>query len=95
MAFAQGLGFVTNQYSDTVSVFDLKSLNVLSTIEVGEYPEGIDVTADGRTIVVANWFSNSVSLIDASEMRVIGEIETGDGPRAFGRFISAASARRN
>lgn len=90
VAFAGGRGFVTNQYDDSISVFDAQSLAAIATIDTGEYPEGIDTTADGRQIVVANWFSNSVMVIDPVSLEVIGEIATGDGPRAFGRFLSAA-----
>ena len=59
----------------------------LGTIEVGDYPEGIEATRDGKAIYVANWFSNTMSRVDPLAMKVIGEIETGDGPRSFGDFI--------
>lgn len=91
VAFAGGKGFVSNQYADTVTVFDLATLTPSDLIDVGEYPEGIGATTDGSVIVVANWFSNSVSLIDSTSHEIIGEIATGDGPRAFGTFIAAAS----
>lgn len=87
IAFAAGFGFVTNQYADTVSVFDLTDLTPRATIPVGEYPEGIDATPDGSKVVVANWFSNAVSVIDTKTLTVTTEIATGDGPRAFGRFV--------
>lgn len=89
VAFAGGRGFVTNQYDDSVSVFDAQSLAAVAVIDTGEYPEGIGTSADGRQIVVANWFSNSLTVIDPVSLEVIGEIATGDGPRAFGRFLSA------
>lgn len=90
VAFAGGRGFVTNQYDDSVSVFDAVTFAAIATIDTGEYPEGIDTTADGRQIVVANWFSNSITVIDPLTLEVVGEIATGDGPRAFGHFLSAA-----
>ncbi|MCZ4088932.1 YVTN family beta-propeller repeat protein [Sinorhizobium psoraleae] len=92
VTFASGRGFVTNQYDDSVSVFDAQSLAAVTVIDTGEYPEGIDTTTDGRQVVVANWFSNSLTVIDAESLEIIGEIATGDGPRAFGRFLSAAPA---
>ncbi|WEX74069.1 beta-propeller fold lactonase family protein [Sinorhizobium numidicum] len=95
VAFASGRGFVTNQYDDSVSVFDAHSLAAVAVIDTGEYPEGIDTSADGRRIVVANWFSNSLTVIDSESLEIIGEIATGDGPRAFGRFLSAAPAPRS
>ncbi len=80
MAFARGRAFVTNQYEDTVSVIALDGLTDEGKIDVGEYPEGIDATADEETVIVANWFSNTVSLVDVDRRAVVGEIETGDGP---------------
>ena len=87
IAFTDRRAFVTNQYADSVSVIDLETLTVTDTIDVGEYPEGIDITSDKKTVVVANWFSNTVSLIDAETLEITGEVATGDGPRAFGAFI--------
>jgi YVTN family beta-propeller protein len=89
VAFAQGLGFVTNQYADSVTLFDATTLEMRGTIEVGEYPEGIDTSADGRLVFVANWFSNTITVIDVSRAEVLGEIATGDGPRAFGHFATS------
>jgi YVTN family beta-propeller protein len=62
----------------------------VAVIDTGEYPEGIDTSADGRRVVVANWFSNSLTVIDSESLETIGEIATGDGPRAFGRFLAPA-----
>ena len=87
VAFAAGRAFVSNQYEDTVSVISLDLLQHEAKIAVGEYPEGIDATADGQTVVVTNWFDNTVTLIDANTLTVIKELETGDGPRAFGDFL--------
>lgn len=88
VAFAGNHGFVTNQYDDSVSVFDAATYAPVTVISVGEYPEGIDTTADGKFVVVANWASNTISLIDTKKLEVTGEIATGDGPRAFGQFLA-------
>lgn len=87
VAFAAGHAFVSNQYEDTVSVISLDTLRHELKIDVGEYPEGIDATADGQTVVVTNWFDNTVTLIDATTFTTIKNLETGDGPRAFGDFL--------
>lgn len=87
IAFAAERGFVTNQYGDSVTVFDAGTYAQVAMIDVGGYPEGIDTTADGARIAVANWDSNTLSIIDARNLEVIGEIATGDGPRAFGQFL--------
>ncbi|MHC2859756.1 YVTN family beta-propeller protein [Bradyrhizobium diazoefficiens] len=87
VALAQGRGFVTDQYGGTVSVFDLATLKPVKRINVGDYPEGINATADGKRIIVACWESNTLDIIDTTELKVIGEVKTGDGPRAFGAFL--------
>ncbi len=87
IAFAGQRGFVTDQYSNTVTAFDPTTMTKLGTIDVGDHPEGIAATRDGTVIVVANWGDNSLSLIDPSSLKITGTIETGDGPRAFGDFL--------
>lgn len=87
VALTLGRGFVTDQYGGTVSVFDLASLKPVKRINVGDYPEGIAATADGKRVIVACWESNTLDIIDATDLKVIGEIRTGDGPRAFGAFL--------
>ncbi|MGY4441613.1 YVTN family beta-propeller protein [Bradyrhizobium sp. LM2.3] len=87
VALTLGRGFVTDQYGGTVSVFDVATLKPVKRINVGDYPEGIAATADGKRIIVACWESNTLSIIDAAELKVIGEVKTGDGPRAFGAFL--------
>lgn len=87
VAFASGRAFVTNQYEDTVSVIALDGLTDEGKIDVGEYPEGIDATADGSAVAVANWFDNTITVIDAHSLSVLRQADTCDGPRAFGRFL--------
>jgi len=87
VARAQGRGLVTNQYADSVTAIALDDLAVTATVDMGQYPEGIDATHDKSRIVVADWLFDTVSVIDAASVTVVAEIETGDGPRAFGRFI--------
>jgi len=87
VALANGRAFVSDQYAATVSVFDTESLANLSTIAVGDYPEGIDTASDGRSVLVVNWESNTVQRIDAESLQVTGSAEAADGPRGFGRFI--------
>lgn len=87
IALAGPRGFVTDQYSGTVTVFNLKTLTNVAAIEVGDHPEGIAASRDGRTLTVANWGSNTLSLIDATTLKVTGEIKVPDGPRSFGDFL--------
>lgn len=87
IALTEKRGFVTDQYSGTVTVFDRATLAPETRIEVGDHPEGIATTADGRSVIVANWGSNTLSVIDAETLTVTRAIKTDDSPRAFGDFL--------
>jgi YVTN family beta-propeller protein len=87
VALAKGRGFATDQYGGTVSVFDLATLNPIKRIPVGEYPEGIETSANGNSVYVVNWFSNEVWAIDTSTLAVTAKMAVGDGPRGFGTFL--------
>ena len=63
-AEANGRVFVTDQYAATLSVFDAASFAPIETIDIGEYPEGIEASGDGRFVYVANWFDNTLAKVD-------------------------------
>jgi YVTN family beta-propeller protein len=86
VALAGERGFVTDQYGGTVTVFDSASFRTLATLRVGDYPEGIAPSRDGRRIFVANWDSGTLTAIDVETLAVTGEVRVGEGPRAFGAF---------
>ncbi|MBO0732947.1 MAG: beta-propeller fold lactonase family protein [Methylocapsa sp.] len=92
VALAKGRGFATDQYGGTVSVFDLATLKPVKRISVGEYPEGIEASADGTKVYAVNWFSNDVWAIDSGTLNVTAKMPVGDGPRAFGIFLRKTPA---
>jgi YVTN family beta-propeller protein len=87
IALAKGRGFSTDQYGGTVSVFELATLQPVKRISVGDYPEGIETSADSNRVYVVNWFSNEVWAINAETLAVTAKMPAGDGPRAFGTFL--------
>jgi YVTN family beta-propeller protein len=87
VALAKGRGFSTDQYGGTVSAFDLATLRSVKRISVGDYPEGIETSADGNSVYVVNWFSNEVWTINTETRAVTVKMPAGDGPRAFGTFL--------
>ncbi|MFZ0877012.1 MAG: YncE family protein, partial [Pseudonocardiaceae bacterium] len=64
--------YVTDQGSNTVSVFDLTGPEpaVQKTITVGTHPNKAVASADGRTLYVANGDSDEISVIDAATAAV-------------------------
>ena len=86
-AEANGRVFVTDQYAATLSVFDAASFAPIETIDIGEYPEGIEASGDGRFVYVANWFDNTLAKVDTDSLEIVQTLDVGNGPRAFGQFI--------
>jgi YVTN family beta-propeller protein len=69
----KGKAYVTNQDDDTVTVIDLASNTVTTTISVGEEPFGMAAFTVGATdyLYVANLISNSISVIDLASNIVV------------------------
>ncbi|MBI3961116.1 MAG: YncE family protein [Deinococcus sp.] len=63
--------YVTNFFSDTVSVIDTSTNRVTSTVRVGPGPTGIAVHPDGTRLYVANLVGETISVIDTATYRVI------------------------
>jgi YVTN family beta-propeller protein len=75
-----GVGFISLGGENKVSVFDLKSLKVLSKIETGGNPDSIFFHPATRTVFVQDGKSNSSTVIDAEKRTVIGTIPVGGRP---------------
>ena len=87
VALASGRGFVTDQYSGTVTVFEAATGAVAQTLEACDHPEGIEADAAEAYVYVACWGDNIVLKIDTKTLQIIAKASVGDGPRAFGKFL--------
>jgi YVTN family beta-propeller protein len=75
-------GFTSNGKSNSVTVFDLKTLAVIETIEVGKKPDAIIYEPVTKRIFTFNGESENCSAIDAATMKVVGTLALGGGPEA-------------
>lgn len=75
-----GLGFTSNGTTNTVSVFDLKTLKVSNTIEVGTKPDAILYLPTTHQVVTFNGKSNNVSIIDTKTMKVVATVAVPGAP---------------
>ena len=78
----QPRAYVSNGGSNSVSVINTETGNVVTTIPVGTFPEGVSVSRDGTRAYVANAVSNNVSVIDTKTNTVINSIPVGTSPFA-------------
>ena len=66
IAGAAPFAYITNSGSNTVSVIDTATNEVVTNVSVGDYPDGVAVTPDGTRVYVANEFGKTVSVIDTA-----------------------------
>jgi uncharacterized protein (TIGR03437 family) len=57
-----------------VEVFDIQQQSFLAPIRVGQFPNSIALTPDGRTLYVANSGGESISIVDPDRMQTIGRL---------------------
>jgi YVTN family beta-propeller protein len=77
--------WVNSLLNNSVSVFSLPDLKLLSTIPVGRGPDWMTMLPDGSRCYVSNAGSNSVSVIDTRSRKELMQIPVGRIPK---RIIS-------
>ncbi|VVC06248.1 Virginiamycin B lyase [uncultured archaeon] len=80
IAHTSNVVYVTNLLSNTVSVINATTGNVVTTITVGIEPYGIVYDNDNGKIYVANFGSDNISVIDPSSNTVIQTISGVSNP---------------
>ncbi|MFZ9383670.1 MAG: YncE family protein, partial [Ilumatobacteraceae bacterium] len=75
--------YVANFDSDTVSVISVASNSVVSTIAVGDGPEGVAITPDGTKAYVTNDLSDTVTVINIATNTTTSAIPVGLSPHGI------------
>lgn len=75
-----GLGFVSDGKANAVTVFELATLKVRSTIAVGMNPDAILYDAASHRVLTFNGKSQDVSVIDAAHGTVVATLPVGGKP---------------
>ncbi|HVC08256.1 MAG TPA: PKD domain-containing protein [Solirubrobacterales bacterium] len=74
-------GYVANNGSATVSVFDASSDSPVTTIPVGTGPRDVAITPNGQLAYVTNETEGTVSVINTATNSVVSTIPVGSKPR--------------
>lgn len=77
-----GRGFTSNGHEGTVSIFDIKTLALISKVKVGENPDAILFDPATKRVFTFNGHSQDSSAIDAASGKVLGTIKL-DGKPEF------------
>jgi YVTN family beta-propeller protein len=75
-----GRGFITAGKSDSVVIFDLKSLKPLSQVKVGKKPDAILYDPATKHVYAMNGDSDSASVINAADGKLVGTVALGGNP---------------
>src|ERR1700730_7567815 len=75
-----GRGFITSGQTDSVAVFDLKTLTKTGEIKVGKKPDAIVYDPATKQVFAMNGDSASSSAISAVDNRVVGTVALGGAP---------------
>ena len=81
--------WITTQTTNSVTILDVESHEVLGRIRVGKNPNWIGFTPDGKLAVVSNTSSQSVTIINVAARAVVGTVEVGASPKRLvvGRVV--------
>ncbi len=76
----QTRAYIINEGDSSVSVINTATNTITATIRVGNNPEGVSVSPNGRRVYVTNYTDNTVSVINAFTNTVIATIPVGSCP---------------
>ena len=77
---AEPFAYVTNQSSNSVSVIDTATNQVVATIPAGQKPAGVAAIPHGRRVYVSNPEGKNISVIDTESRTVIQTVAVGESP---------------
>ncbi len=92
--------YVAENLTNKVAVVDLSNNQVITKINVGDYPYDCTISKDGKRVYVSNWGTRSIAVIDPATNQVVGNIQTGDHPNDLeltrnGKLLYVANANSN
>ncbi|MEO5594621.1 MAG: YncE family protein [Chitinophagaceae bacterium] len=75
-----GKGYTSNGRLNNITVFDLKTNQVLGQIAAGQNPDAIMYDAYSKTIITCNGRSNDLTIVDPATEKIIATIPVGGKP---------------
>jgi YVTN family beta-propeller protein len=75
-----GRGFISAGKSDSVIIFDLKTLKPMGEVKVGKKPDAIIYDPATKHVYAMNGDSDNTTVINAADGKVVGTVDLGGGP---------------
>ena len=73
--------WVNSKMNSYVYAYSLPDLTLLGGVQVGDHPDWLTFSPDGKSLYVANAGSNSVSVVDVAARREVTKIPVGQVPK--------------
>ena len=75
--------FVSNRVANTISKIDLQTLEVVDSFKAPGGPDCMEVTADGRLLLVSSRWIQRVSVIEIASGRLLRQVRVGKSPHGI------------
>ena len=75
--------YVTNEKDNTLSVIDVKSMQVTETIKVGRQPRGLLLSPDNNRLYICASSDDTIQVFDIAQHKVIHNLPSGEDPETF------------
>ena len=82
-AFAQTRAYATNEGGGSVSVIDIDTDTVISTIDTGGKPRGLAVCKGSKKLFVTEQNSAQLWMIDPNKGEIEQRVQLGESPEAL------------
>jgi len=71
---------VSNRVANSISKIDYQTLQVVATYPGPSGPDDMDISADGKTIMVASRWARKLTVIDTASRTVVRQVNVGKSP---------------
>jgi YVTN family beta-propeller protein len=72
--------FVSNRVANTISKIDFRSMTVVDNYPAPGGPDCMDLSSDGKTILVASRWAQKLSVIDTETHKLVRQVRVGNSP---------------
>jgi YVTN family beta-propeller protein len=72
--------YVSNRVANSISKLDLQSLEVVATFAVPGGPDCMEVSADGKLLMVTSRWAKKLTVIDTQSKKIVKQINVGRSP---------------
>ncbi len=72
--------YVSNRVANTISKIDYQAFSVVTSFFAPSGPDCMDVSADGKTIMVASRWARKLTVIDVASGKIVRQVNVGKSP---------------